>query len=112
MASVGELWLVWFGRPFPGEPVDHRPALVVGPPTTFGPSFPAVFVVPATTRGRGLPLHVEVEANEATGLDQTSYLQCELLSSVGRERLVRRLGAVDRLVEQQVSAITRMLLGH
>ena len=67
MASVDDLWLVDFGTPFPGEPASHRPALVVGPPETFGPSFPFVIVTPLTTTHRGLSLHVEVEAYVYTG---------------------------------------------
>ncbi len=112
MASIDDLWLVDFGDPFPGEPARHRPALVLGPPETFGPRFPFVIVAPLTTTERGLSLHVEVEARAATGLDRTSFVQCELLRSVSRRRLVHRLGAVDATTSEQVGAIVRTLLVH
>lgn len=95
MASPDELWLVDFGEPFPGEPAFHRPALVLGPPSSFGEHFPFVIVVPATARRRGLSMHVEVEPDAGNGLDETSYLQCELLRSVSVRRLVVRLGRLD-----------------
>src|SRR5437762_3380976 len=95
MASVDDIWLVDFGDPFPGEPAHHRPALVLGPPETFGPEFPYMIVCPMTTRNRALSLHVEVDATDRTGLMDASYVQCELLRSVSRRRLVHRLGAVD-----------------
>lgn len=112
MASVDDLWLVDFGEPYPGEPADIRPALVVGPPEAFGPAFPFVIVVPLTATRRGLSLHVEVEAAEATGLDEISYAQCELIRSINRQRLVHRLGAVDLETSRRVAAVVQTLLGY
>jgi mRNA interferase MazF len=88
----------------------HRPALVIGPPDTFGTGFPFVIVVPLTTTHRALSLHVEVEASVDTGLDTTSYVQCELIRSVNRNRLVHRLGAIDPEIGNQVSTIVKTLL--
>ncbi len=110
MASVDELWLTDFGEPFPGEPAFHRPALVVGPPSYFGTDFPFVLVVPLTTTDRGLSLHVEIEANDETGIETTSHAQCELLRSVNRRRLVHRLGTIGSIMNQQVSEILATLL--
>ncbi len=112
MASPDELWLVDFGDPFPGEPAHQRPALIIGPPDTFGANFPFVILCPITTSRRGLSLHVEVDASEITGLDRTSYVQCELVRSVNRRRLVHRLGAVDLATSEQSTQILRTLLGH
>ncbi len=112
MASVDDLWLVDFGEPYPGEPAAHRPALVVGPPETFGAGFPFVIVTPLTTTRRGLSLHVEVDALAATGLDHTSYIQCELIRSVSRKRLIHRLGAIDPESSRRVTAVLKTLLNH
>ena len=110
MASIDELWLVDFGEPHPAEPSKHRPGLVLGPPSSFGNSFPFVFVAPATTTHHGLSLHVEVEASPETGLDEVSYIQCEMLRSVNGHQLVHRLGAVNPEVHDRVSAVVRTLL--
>ena len=112
MASVDDLWLVDFGDPHPGEPAAHRPALILGPPDTFGPGFPFVIVVPLTTARRGLSLHVEIESSADTGLDATSYIQCELIRSINRNRLVHPLGAVGPDVSNQVSSVIKTLLNH
>jgi mRNA interferase MazF len=112
MASVDDLWLVDFGDPYPGEPAAHRPALILGPPDTFGPAFPFVIVVPLTTPRRGLSLHIEVEADADTGLDTTSYIQCELIRSINRNRLVHRLGAIGPDASNQVSTVIKTLLNH
>ena len=112
MASVDDLWLVDFGDPFPGEPAHHRPALVLGPPNTFGANFPFVIVCPMTTTARGISLHVEVEATVGSGLSDTSYVQCELLRSINQARLVHRLGSIDPPTARRVGDIVRTLLGH
>ncbi len=112
MASVDDLWLVDFGDPYPGEPAHRRPALVVGPPAVFGPSFPFVIIVPLTTTRRGLSLHVEVEPTIRTGLDAVSYIQCELIRSVTANRLVRRLGSIGVDTSLEVGRIVRTLLGN
>jgi mRNA interferase MazF len=112
MASVDDIWLVDFGEPYPGEPARHRPALVLGPPSTFGPDFPYAVVAPLTATRRGLLLHVEVEATRTTGLHDTSYVQCELVRSVNRRRLLQRLGSVDLATRRQVEDVLRTLLGY
>ena len=112
MASPDELWLVDFGDPFPGETAHHRPALVIGPPDTFGADFPFVILCPLNTTRHGLSLHVEIDAGEITGLDCTSYVQCELVRSVNRRRFVRQLGAIDLATSEHVTQILRTLLNH
>lgn len=112
MASINDLWLVDFGEPFPGEPAAHRPALVLGPPDTFGPTFPFVIVTPLTTTRRGLSLHVELEPTSEYGLDETSYIQCELLRSINRKRLVHQLGTIDAETSLHVASVVKTLLSY
>ena len=112
MASVDDLWLVDFGEPFPSEPAFQRPALVLGPPDTFGKGFPVVIVAPLTTTDRALSLHVEVQATAHTGLEQTSFVQCELIRSINDRRLIRRLGTIDLDAAQRVDHVVRILLSH
>ena len=112
MASIDDLWLVDFGEPYPGEPAAHRPALVLGPPDTFGPGFPFVIVTPLTTTRRGLSLHIEVEPTNENGLDETSYIQCELLRSINRKRLVHQLGTIDVDTRLHVASVVKTLLSY
>jgi mRNA interferase MazF len=112
MASVDDLWLVDFGDPYPGEPASHRPAVVLGPPDTFGPGFPFTILAPLTTTYRSLSLHIEIEATAETGLSEASYVQCELIRSVNPNRLVHRLGAIDTRASDQIASVVRTLLNY
>ena len=112
MASIDDLWLVDFGEPYPGEPAAHRPALVLGPPDTFGPVFPFVIVTPLTTTRRGLSLHIEMEPTSENGLDETSYIQCELLRSINQRRLVHRLGTINADISRRVASVVKTLMNY
>jgi mRNA-degrading endonuclease toxin of MazEF toxin-antitoxin module len=112
MASIDDLWLTDLGEPYPGESSSRRPALVVGPPDTFGTGFPFVILLPLTTTRRGPSLHVEVEATRDTGLDEACYVQRELIRSVNQNRLIHRLGSVGNEVSSQIGTILRTLLNY
>jgi mRNA interferase MazF len=108
MASPDEIWLVDFGDPFPGEPAHFRPALICGPSRLFGDSLPFVIVAPMTTTYRQFSFQVEIEAdgpNGANGLHETSYIQCEMLRSINKVRLVRRVGLVTVAQARQVNHV-------
>lgn len=69
-----------------------------------------MFVVPLTTRARGIPTHVEVRP-PAGGLHETSWARCEDLRSVSIERLVSGpLGAVPAETLGAVGERLRLLL--
>ena len=112
MASVGDLWIVDFGEPYPGEPAKHRPALVLGPPESYSAALPFVIVAPLTTTNRNLPIHIEVDVTDETGLAETSFVQCELIRSVNRRRLVHRVGQIGPITSAAVRAVIRSLLDH
>lgn len=112
MASIDELWIVDFGDPFPGEPANIRPALVVGPPDVLGADLPFVIVCPLTTVDREIRIHVEVEPLDGTGLDSISYVQCEQVRSIGVRRLRHRIGAVAPDVSAAVESRVRLVFGY
>ena len=68
--------------------------------------------MPLTTTWRGLSLHIEIGADDDTGLDETSYVQCELIRSINRRRLVHRLGQIDPETSRRITMIVRTLLDH
>ena len=46
----------------------------------------------------------------ASGLDATCYVQCELIRSINRRRLVRRLGSVDAPTSDHIRRVVVTLL--
>jgi mRNA interferase MazF len=62
--------------------------------------------VPLTTRNRDLEHHIEVSADDSTGLKQVSYAMTEQVRAISEERAGRRLGRVSR---QTLTGISRYL---
>ena len=112
MASPDEFWLVDFGDPFPGEPAYHRPALVLGPSRLFGDNLPFIIVAPLTTTHREISFHIEIEPDFANGLDEISYVQCEMIRSISRKRLKIRLGFTTAEQSNDVALVVKRLLDY
>jgi mRNA interferase MazF len=69
-----------------------------------------VIVVPITKTKRAIPTHVIVPAGEA-GLTVDSYIKCEDLRSISKDRLVRHIGDVTSPRIESVQKYVRLLLG-
>ena len=88
--GIDELWKVDFGEPHPGEPAEERPALILGPDNLSVNSDVPVILVPLTTASRAIRTHIAIDSTPETGLDDPSYVQCEYIRSVARDRLRHR----------------------
>lgn len=105
----GEVWLVDL-EPARGKQAGKRPGLVVSVDLFNRGRAELVVLVPLTTRAKGIPLHVPVEPPEG-GLEQKSFIKCEDVRSVAKERLASRLGAVSSETLAAVEDRLRILLG-
>lgn len=92
------------------EQSGMRPALVLSVDKfNHGPA-DLVIVVPITNTKRSIPSHVMVPAGEA-GLTFESYIKCEDLRSIPKDRLVRHMGDVTYPRIESVQRYVRVLLG-
>lgn len=91
--SCGEIWLVNLNPTQGREQSGRRPALIVSvDPFNHGPA-ELVIVVPLTTVFKNIPLHIVVLSPEG-GVKDTSYIKCEDVRSISKQRLVERWGIV------------------
>ena len=105
----GDLWLVDFGTPVGHEQGFRRPAVVLSADRMNSSRAGLVIVVPITRSRRGLPSHVELDA-EQTGLRETSYAKGEDIKSVSVDRLVHRIGDTPESSLHRLGAAVRTLL--
>ncbi len=107
----GEVWLV---NPMPGEgrePGDMRECLILSDDDfNHGPTELAV-VLPLSTAVRGIPLPLTIEPPEG-GLGEARHIMPEMIRSISRARLFRRLGTVEgstlAVAQEYVRAILRL----
>jgi mRNA interferase MazF len=105
----GEVWQADLNPTRGREQAGRRPVLVVS--TDLFNEGPAdlVAVLPITSQGKGIGWHVRVKAGDG-GLRVTSYIMCEAIRSVAKERLVRRLGVVPDATLREIEQRLRILL--
>lgn len=101
-------WQVWFadlGIPVGHEQRGKRPAIVVS--SLFHLKLPSgiLYVVPLTTRNRGLPHHTEVSSKQS-GLMKTSWARTDDLQSISVQRLVGEK-PLGKLSDKEIDGVRR-----
>ena len=108
--SRGEVWLVNLNPARGHEQAGVRPGLVVSVnPFNHGPAG-LVVLLSLTGVAKGIPFHVEVNPPEG-GVKAKSFIKCEDVRSVAKERLARRWGNVSGSTLAAVEDRLRILLG-
>ena len=92
------------------EQASTRPALILSEDIFNEGPADMVVVAPITRTQRKIRWHVPVAPPEG-GLVSESFVQCENVRSVSKQRLKRRRGRVSPPVMQQVEDRLRILLG-
>jgi mRNA interferase MazF len=109
-ASRGEIWFADLSPTRGHEQSGRRPCLILSvDPFNHGPADLHV-VLPLTTKEKYVPLHVAVDSTES-GLKQRSFIKCEDIRSIARERLVERRGSISAQTMAMVEDRVQMLLG-
>ena len=108
--SRGEVWLVNLNPSRGHEQAGVRPGLVVSvDPFNHGPAG-LVVLLPLTSIPKGIPFHVELNPPEG-GVKVKSFIKCEDIRSVAKERLSRRWGMVSGTTLTAIEDRLRILLG-
>jgi mRNA interferase MazF len=103
-------WVEW--EPGRGsEQQGRRPALIVQ--TDLGnrsPRYTNTIVVAVSTAAHDVPTHVMVEPSEANGLRRRSYILCEQLMTISKERLSEPIGELDAATMDRVDRALKRVL--
>jgi mRNA interferase MazF len=105
----GEIWLVDLNPVRGHEQAGRRPALIMSVDLFNSGPAELVVVLPMTTKNKGIPFHVEVDPPEG-GVDEKSFIKCEDIRSVSKERLSANLGKVSQETMAAVQDRVRILL--
>ena len=107
--SRGEIWLVDLNPARGHEQAGKRPALVVSVDLFNSGPAGLMVVLPITTKEKGIPFHVEIYPPEG-GLKEKSFIKCEDIRSISKERLLLRIGMVSLPTMEAVEDRIRILL--
>ena len=108
--SRGDIWLVDFNPTRGHEQAGKRPCLVISVNAfNYGPA-DLIIGIPITTKSKGIALHVPVDPPEG-GLKQKSFIKCEDLRSLSKDRFESYLGLISKSTMEAVEDRLRILMG-
>ena len=105
----GEIWMIDLNPIRGHEQAGLRPCVVVSDDLyNSGPAEKHI-IVPATSKNKHIPYHVAIVPPEG-GLRMESYLMCDDIRSVSRERFQRKIGAASHRTMDLIKNCLRTLL--
>jgi mRNA interferase MazF len=107
----GDIWIVDWSPSRGSEQAGTRPAVVVQTDAAnLNPRYPNTIVVTVSTKGRPVPFHLPLRPSDQNGLKVESFIKCEQLLTISKDRLVRRLGSIEADQLKMVTASLRTIL--
>lgn len=92
----GEVWLVDWNPGRGSEQLGKRPALVIQTDAAnSNPRYPNTIVLKLSRKGLPVATHVQLEPASMNGLRETSWVKCEQVLTISKERLLQKWGRVS-----------------
>jgi mRNA interferase MazF len=91
--------------------LGRRPTLVIqtGAANT-NPSYPNTIVLTLSTKGLAVATHVRLEPDNTNGLKEVSWVKCEQILTISKDRLATFWGSISPADLQRVQAATKTAL--
>jgi mRNA interferase MazF len=108
----GDIFLVAFDPMLGHEIQKTRPALVIQ--NNIGNQYSPLTIVAAITSTISLkpyPVEVVIDPSESNGLNARSAIRLDHIRTIDRQRLIERLGRVDKTAIEQVDGAIKISLG-
>jgi len=106
----GEIWLIDFNPTIGREQSGIRPALILSVNEFNNSMASKVIALPLTSKNKGIPLDVELVPPDG-GLVKISYVKCEDLRALSKNRLIEKRGIISELKLIEVENKVKLLLG-
>jgi len=74
------------------------------------PRYPNTIVLTLSRTGHPVTSHIEVQPSPSNGLREASYVKCEQILTVSKERLQNQIGTLAPSDMERVAAIRKVLV--
>lgn len=108
-ASRGEIWMADLNPVRGYEQAGFRPCLIVSVDLFNHGAAELLVVLPITSIDKHIPFHIPIDPQQS-GLDVRSYIKCEDIRSISKNRLAEHRGQVPPGVMELVEDRLRILL--
>ncbi len=104
----GELYWVDFSPGRGSEAGGRRPAVIVQcDPGNVSSAYPNTIILAVSSQGHEIPQHVRLRPSRLNGLKNNSFIKCEQILTIAKERLGPRIGRLTPAELQQVNEAVR-----
>lgn len=106
-----EVWLVRLDPGLGSEIKKTRPALIIS--NDLNNQYASlVTVLPISDKGEKVyPFEIEVSDGRTSGLTKPSKIRCQQIRTIDKERLVKKVGSVDKGMRFKIEEALKLHLG-
>ncbi|HHS49354.1 MAG TPA: type II toxin-antitoxin system PemK/MazF family toxin [Desulfurella acetivorans] len=106
-----EIWLVNWNPARGSEQEGIRPSLIIQVDSgNINQNYPNTIVVTISTKGKSIPFHIKVSPSKENGLSSISYVKCEQILTISKERLTKKLGILEEQYKEKVEEALKSVL--
>lgn len=107
----GEIWLVDWSPGRGSEQGGLRPAVVIQTDeANRNERYPNVIVLTVSTKGKPVPFHISARPSMQNNLKGESFIKCEQILTISKERLIRRIGLMEKEYMEKVKQAVKLVL--
>ena len=107
----GQIWLVDWSPGRGSEQLGRRPALVIQTDAAnTNPRYPNTIVLTLSTKGLNVATHVRLQPDRTNGLKEISWVKCEQILTISKDRLTALWGSVSPEDLHRIEAATKTAL--
>ncbi|MBC7473261.1 MAG: type II toxin-antitoxin system PemK/MazF family toxin [Candidatus Sericytochromatia bacterium] len=91
-----ELWYVDWNPSRGSEQSGIRPALIIqNDLANQNDKYPNTIVLAVSTKSKSVSFHVQIKPSLENGLKEISYIKCEQIMTISKERLLNKIGLLE-----------------
>jgi len=107
----GEIWLIDWSHARGSEQEGIRPSLILqSDKGNLNDNYHNTIVLAITTKGKDIPFHIFLKSDKENGLKEDSFIKCEQIFTVSKERLVKKIGKINETLFIKIEKSVKMVL--
>jgi len=108
----GQIWLVDWSPGRGSEQLGRRPALIIQTDAAnANHRYPNTIVLTLSTKGLPVATHISIEPDSTNGLREISWVKCEQILTISKQRLHQKWGSLSPTAMARVETAVKVAIG-
>lgn len=111
--SYFELWYIDWNPSRGSEQSGIRPALIIqNDLANQNIKYPNTIVLAVSTKGKPVSFHIKIDPSIKNGLKEISYVKCEQIMTISKDRLLNKIGLLENNYKTQIDNALKKTLNY